>query len=1125
VVLAAAAAAIASYVVKPSKARAFDLFYGTVLLNDNVAPVSVDLATGRPTVKLINAATQVDATPSANLTIVPLAQGALLLNTATGEFNIVDPTGFVVKSSGGGVTLPPFPNSRAMGVSSGDSAYIVQTDGSATHVWLVNQSTLATAMNPGGRSAPRASVILDGSTPDSAGSAVSANGNLWLLSGTAQHGLRELSLPAGSNANARLQVTPHGTTADVAALASATANGNGTGSSYVALATPTALRIFAPNGSDRTLPLNAPDGTYQILPASNGDGSFAFLFHSPGGWSLVTATPTGGASVHAITDLPASTSLAVPAQSSGAVFTMSTAAPGNLWRIDRNGRATPVEGMPTYPIVAGEPVKLSDTELIARGSRVIVNSRLNYEAATIFADGSHAPVVIDKRTAVDLNASGGIQALAAQHATSPDEHTTPTEKPKPAEPVNDKIDCKTISQLPHQPVVQLTQRASRSVQLIWEYPRLSPQDCIPSTYTVDVTQIGSGGPKPPDRVTVQGTNGLTLTGLFPNTKYEIVVTAFINSVGTPSDPLRVATSPEGPPAPTDVHTTVDDHGDWTVTWNSCGGLRADCVPTVSWQIVPAFCDGLGLASPPANGTLVGDPTAHTFSYTLTGGAALLGRGLSFQVQGVGQTGLVGAATGDKACTASWGHPVADELSLVTGLQSANVASGGTTAATATLKFAGDQDADSGGVGATYTFRLLGSDGSVIDTVGPGSATSAKFSGIQPGVSYRASVTVSPPGHPEAAVTIGPVPVDHVTSAWPALTASAGYTPGNGNSGTLSVTLDGVSSAGAHGETFTLSNGAGTDSAISCPHGLGGKSPELSQTGFDPADGALSFSYNRTDYYGNCTVDLWLVEAGSGPFTYGGTTSPKVEATVTIPAPVLTTSQTPTFLANWNSDGNVNITCDSGCPNLITSALTPTSSWHMELDDATTGASYGSLDGNAPPATIPVTGDIYTANANGAKWRVKITYTFAGSQQTPDPVTVGSAVPVPTVRTADFTANWANGTLDPTADIELDYTGSYTTAQLNQPNWHWTETVIATAADGTTTACTPTDSWVPGKDASADHIALSSACVAPGGADTYTVVLSRGSGSNQQDMTVTITGTVPTAPPPPDSSDSDSPSGS
>ena len=60
-VLVGAAITVASFAVKPSKARSFDLFYGSVFIDDNTAPVSIDLASGKPTVRLPDAYQQVNA--------------------------------------------------------------------------------------------------------------------------------------------------------------------------------------------------------------------------------------------------------------------------------------------------------------------------------------------------------------------------------------------------------------------------------------------------------------------------------------------------------------------------------------------------------------------------------------------------------------------------------------------------------------------------------------------------------------------------------------------------------------------------------------------------------------------------------------------------------------------------------------------------------------------------------------------------------------------------------------------------------------------------------------------------------------------------------------------------------
>src|SRR6478609_9738039 len=99
----AAGVAIVSFVVKPSTARSFDLFYGSMYIDDNTSPVAIDLASGKPSVRLANAFTAVSAKAAADITVYPLGGGnTLMLDTSSGEFNMLDSTGFVVKPSDGG---------------------------------------------------------------------------------------------------------------------------------------------------------------------------------------------------------------------------------------------------------------------------------------------------------------------------------------------------------------------------------------------------------------------------------------------------------------------------------------------------------------------------------------------------------------------------------------------------------------------------------------------------------------------------------------------------------------------------------------------------------------------------------------------------------------------------------------------------------------------------------------------------------------------------------------------------------------------------------------------------------------------------------------------------------------
>jgi hypothetical protein len=96
----ALAIAVAAVVVKPTTARAFHLIYGSMFVDDNTAPVAIDLASGRPTVRLSNAFQAVSATVTGELDVVPLAGSTLMLNANSGEFNMLDNSGLHLQRRG-----------------------------------------------------------------------------------------------------------------------------------------------------------------------------------------------------------------------------------------------------------------------------------------------------------------------------------------------------------------------------------------------------------------------------------------------------------------------------------------------------------------------------------------------------------------------------------------------------------------------------------------------------------------------------------------------------------------------------------------------------------------------------------------------------------------------------------------------------------------------------------------------------------------------------------------------------------------------------------------------------------------------------------------------------------------
>ena len=154
-------------------------------------------------------------------------------------------------------------------------------------------------------------------------------------------------------------------------------------------------------------------------------------------------------------------------------------------------------------------------------------------------------------------------------------------------------------------------------------------------------------------------------------------------------------------------------------------------------MIPAFCDGLGLSGTPQPVLVIGDPTQHSFTATYAGTPALLGRGLSFHVAGVGVTGIVRyrTGTGDSGCQYSWTPPVTASISLQASAPPAT-AEQGTTSTTVTASFAKTETTDLGGVGGQLTYQLLSDGDSSSASVGPTTRTSVTFSDLHPGVHYQ-----------------------------------------------------------------------------------------------------------------------------------------------------------------------------------------------------------------------------------------------------------------------------------------------------------------------------------------------------------------------------------------------------
>lgn len=1006
--LAVGAVAAAATLVNPNRARSFALIHGSMFLSDDRAPVAIDLATGKPTVRLVGANSQVDAAATADLAVVPLAGGTLLLNRRTGEFNLVDGTGFVVKTTAGGVPLPRQAGAAgAIGVASGNAAYLVR-GGPSTSVFLVNAGTVQAANRPAARIAPRASAVLaqpstlisDAGTADtSPGQAVAADGALWLLTGNSDgRTLHRLTVPPGSATGATLADATRATTSGLAVLAAGPAG-------EVVLATAGQLQRFTGDSAGRSSAVSGLTGVDQILPATGTDQSSgdqaAFLYHARAGWSLVEATGDGAA-VHRLDGIPATAQLAPPATSNGRLYTMDRAGSGLLWQVSGSGAVRTLAGVPQYPTPKDgrgrslEVADFGDAEVLASRSRVLFNSPNHVLALAVFTDGSRPVQVIDKSSATDLNAAGGASAITARHNSSIKRRTTTAppktqvKAPTPSAPaVNTKISCKTTTQIPHVPTITTATSASRSVLLNWNYPLLDSEDCVPSTYQLTVRTLTDGSPAAPGQVTVQGQTSVNLTGLYPSTRYQLTVTAYLNGRGTTSQPVVVTTGPEGPAAPTGLTASTDQAGDWTISWAGCGSVQKGCVPAASWTVIPRFCDGLGLSSPPAPLPVAGDPTLTRFSTSLPGGTALLGRGLSFTVQGTSELGNVGASSAPSGCSYSWAPPDAAAMHL-SASEPVQTDLGGTTSSTFTLDLGKNPTAATGGVGGQITFQLL-VGGQVVQGKGPSSATSVTFTGIAAGTSYTGRALVAPPRHPDAAVTVGPVSVS-TRAAWPQLavtTAKVSQDGHNPRKGTLTVTMSGLSSAQAGGERFQLTD----SSQFHC-----GQTYQQLRTdsAFDPATLTITADVDLLQYFGDCRVDLQLVEEpGSGdPLVFGGTVSPGFGAPVSMPD-LPTGGVSPSdFTAAWDATpddhgrSTITVTLNSSDPKYLFVQHWSESVSDGDPSDCGTGS-------DAPPVTLPVDqGCVLLHGGDQHAWTVVLGYRMVG-QHADQTVTVAVTGTPPT----------------------------------------------------------------------------------------------------------------------------------
>ena len=1073
--LVAAGIATASVLVRPARARAFDLFSGSLFLGDSVAPVAVDLATGEPSLRLIEAAEQVgaDSSHASDLQVIPLGVGGgtLLLNSATGEFNMADSTGFVVKRNGG-VPLSREAGTRAAGIpadnpAAPDLAYVEQTGPSGTHVYLVSEQTVRNAVTSQAVR-PRAAISMSQAGSADPGDAVGADGSLWLLVGSGgQRTIRQLSLPPDSVSNgATLALRDHGTVGGPAAIAAA-ATGIG-GRSVVGVASAGQIAVFTPGTGRRVASFAAPPGVDRIRAATNGTGRLAFLLKGSDGWSVVSIGADGtrlrGPTL--LTAIPPSASLAPPAASNGALYTIDSTT-GQIWRIGQDQNAAQIPGATSYPVpmVNNKPVEQSDfgdAYVIARGPRVFFDSPQHREALALFTDGSRPPLTIEKGLAVGVNAAGNAATLTRSrteqsHSGKPKQKPPPPPrhqaKPAPA-PVNNTVDCKNTTQKPHIPQILATEPASRSVAVSWTYPRLDREDCVPQTYLLHVNLLSNDAPAPPSLAPVKNQQSADITGLFPSRTYSVTVTAVIGDQSTTSESAQFTTSPEGPAAPTGVQVHARSDGTWQLAWNACGTVAQGCVPSDSWEITPSICDGHGVVGRLPSLVVPADPTTKRQPPAVYKQADLLGRGLSFRILGRGIDGTPGTLSAATACTYSWSPPIADALRLTASTPSHTVF-GTTSVADLTLNLGDNPVLDVGGLGARVRFTLSG-DGTE-QTKGPfvfdgsKSVLTARFTGVRPGASYTATASVQP-AHGGSAVTLT-APQISTRSDWPDYTVAPSCAPGV-LSCALKVIVGGISSADARGEHFDLTSA----SKIVC----GSAAETLTKRDFDPAGSTITADLSQTDgFYGQCSLTIQLVEdAPDAPvLVFGGTPSPVRTVPVQLGAPQTANVHHDDFTVDWNGDNGSQVQIRyTGAQDL--SRLT--TGWRETLTPPGTPcapmASAEQPGGTAASAAyIAVPPECVDTHGSTDKWTVTVQFSNIVDGSTGGPFTYSLVGPPPTYLPCDpsgLTAAWGATLADGVSATVDD------AAQLSGCSG-WRYALTDTSTTPPTPVCTATTAEVRG----------------------------------------------------------------
>ena len=328
------------------------IFGGSLVLDDYRPLTVIDLATGAVTVQLEGVYAQVGATSYGEVEAVPTAAGTMLVNRATGSFNMLAKDNYVLGPITNGISLGPLSHETgAAGFADGAATYIVRYAPDST-ISLVDSSTVvagAQALAEGLRRSVRPLGFTKLGVPaaDQPGAAAVARGALWLL---AQQGAKcdllrvrpAAQVGQGLSVGSRAKL-PAGC-ADAALEASPTTLG---------LALPGEVQLLQGNGHEESVDVAGTARATQFLPVQGVGGELWFLARMSSGWSVFGVGPHGAVSGPVVLKaFGPGAEPAVPAYSDGELYTLDQAQPGQptLWIVrPGSGSMKPVPGAAQLP--------------------------------------------------------------------------------------------------------------------------------------------------------------------------------------------------------------------------------------------------------------------------------------------------------------------------------------------------------------------------------------------------------------------------------------------------------------------------------------------------------------------------------------------------------------------------------------------------------------------------------------------------------------------------------------------------------------------------------------------------------------------------------------------------------